>query len=104
MYGEIRSFWSHTRTLKLGGIARSNYFLVVYRLFYKVVYKVPKSTLKGRRKIKMKKYYASYLAEGEKVEYTPLFSNEELLLDYLKNNNKFLLILRIFGINKKGVI
>lgn len=52
----------------------------------------------------MKKYYASYLAEGEKVEYTPLFSNEELLLDYLKNNNKFLLILRVFGINKKGVI
>lgn len=52
----------------------------------------------------MKKYYASYLSEGEKVEYSPLFSNEELLLDYLKNNNKFLMLLKVFGINKKGVI
>ena len=52
----------------------------------------------------MKKYYANYLSEGEKVEYTPLFSNEEMLLDYLKNNNKFLVLLKIFKINKKGVI
>lgn len=52
----------------------------------------------------MKKYYASYLTESEKVEYTPLFSNEELLLDYLKSNNSFLVLLKVFGINKKGVI
>lgn len=51
----------------------------------------------------MKKYYASYLTENEKVEYSPLFSNEELLLDYLKHNNSFLVLLQIFGINKKGV-
>lgn len=36
----------------LGGIARSNYFLVVYRLFKKVVYKVLKSTLKEGEKEK----------------------------------------------------
>jgi hypothetical protein len=49
----------------------------------------------------MKKYYASYLSEGEKVEYSPLFSTEELLLDYLKNNNNFLVLLKVFGINRK---
>ncbi len=51
----------------------------------------------------MKKYYASYLTESEKVEYSPLFSTEELLLDYLKNNNSFLVLLRVFGINKSEV-
>lgn len=48
----------------------------------------------------MKKYYASYLTNNEKVEYTPLFSSEEILLDYLKNNTKFLVILKVFGIKK----
>ena len=38
----------------LGGITRSNYFLVVYRLFKKVVYKVLKSTLKEGEKEKWK--------------------------------------------------
>lgn len=51
----------------------------------------------------MKKYYASYLTESEKVEYSPLFSNEESLLDYLKNNNNFLVLLKVFGINRKEV-
>ena len=51
----------------------------------------------------MKKYYASYLTESEKVEYSPLFANEELLLDYLKNNNSFLVLLKVFGINRKEV-
>lgn len=50
----------------------------------------------------MEKYYASYLTENEKVEYSPLFSNEELLLDYLKYNNNFLVLLKVFGNNKKG--
>jgi len=52
----------------------------------------------------MKKYYASYLSDGEKVVYSPLFSTEELLLDYLKTNNNFLVLLKVFGINKKGVV
>lgn len=51
----------------------------------------------------MTRYYASYLSEGEKVEYSPLFSSEELLLDYLKNNNNFLVLLKIFGIKRKEV-
>lgn len=51
----------------------------------------------------MKKYYASYLTNDENVEYTPLFANEELLLDYLKNSNKFLVLLKIFGISRKEV-